>query len=131
MTGFLTIAEYATLHRDGTITLLRMGISKYFGQLPIGVTGFVYVEVPASELQPGTHEIQVHVEGPEAEQIFMAKGMIAIGDPTQIARFHIPLGGEAHAYGSGELRASVGTCEMAMALTFDREERPATAPVVA
>ena len=60
MKGKLTLAEAATAHPDGTISMLRSGINRLRGaSLPIVFKGALVASVIAEASEQGPHELEL------------------------------------------------------------------------
>lgn len=61
----LTLAEYAAANADGTYTLLRGGMSRFWGDLPLQVRGFLALSAEDGEVKSSDDKISLRItKGP-------------------------------------------------------------------
>jgi hypothetical protein len=107
---FMTLCEYASLHKDGTVSLLRCGIEHWeTATLPITLALMAYAELDAAELPPGTHDMALRVTKADGGLLFENQGKVTSGNPGTIGRLVIGFIGEVTSYGPVRVSLILGS----------------------
>jgi hypothetical protein len=109
----LLLCEYATIHVDGTCTIVRGGIETWTAKLPLSLALILFVEVGANALPAGEHDVAVEFLSPQGFALSGARVKLAIGRPEFAARFIVPLSGSVQAFGKCVARVQIGSLPVA------------------
>jgi hypothetical protein len=109
----LLLCEYATIHMDGTCSIVRGGIETWTAKLPLSLALSLFVQVDANTLPSGEHSAAVEFLSPQGFAFSSAIGSFAISRPEFPARFVVPLSGSVQAYGKCVARVQIGALPVA------------------
>jgi hypothetical protein len=121
----LLLCEYATIHKDGTGSIIRGGIETWTAALPLSVSLWLFVQVGANALPGGEHDAAVEYLSPQGLVLTGARLRFAIAQPDFPVRFVVPINASAQAYGKYTARAKIGSLPVAeVALIVSPESAP-------
>jgi hypothetical protein len=78
----LLLGEAATAHPDGTVSILRAGINRVWGQkLPIHLIGALVVKIDAEAAESGEHTVKIRVIDSDGKDVApKLEGSFKVGD---------------------------------------------------
>ena len=83
MKARMTLAEAATGHPDGTLSMLRAGITHTWGQLPVGLQAALAVRIEGEMGDAGPHEFDLRCMDTDGAEVM----------PQLKGQFEVPKGG--------------------------------------
>lgn len=99
MATWITLAEYATVHTDGTVTVVRAGLDHWWPeQLPAEFSSYAYAEIDPAHLGGGEVPVSLQVHAPDGQVVAKIEGTIRV-DKAKSARLVFPVFFAAAAYG--------------------------------
>jgi hypothetical protein len=109
MAIFITVCEYASVHSDGTMTMVRAGNDQWAPpSLPLNFGSFAVVQLEPGSLPAGKHTFSFSVEGPQGIVLASANGDIAITKSDAATRLPIPFQISVQSYGTVKLKFTIG-----------------------
>lgn len=101
--------EYATVHPDGTYTLVRGGIDLWAAAaLPVTLSLSVFVEIPSGTLPPGTYPLTFAMTSASGRKVLEAKAEMNISDPRKTVPIAVSVSAEMDAPGNALLVVRCG-----------------------
>ena len=83
MEVMLIVAQAGARHADGTFTLLRGGITRVWGKLPVNLTGCALLRIVADPAESGPHDWRLCVIDLDGKDVV----------PPVDGKFEVPKGG--------------------------------------
>ncbi len=101
--------EYATVHRDGTFSVVRGGIDVWQAEaLPVSINVSVLVEIPPGTLPAGRHALRFAMSSGAGTRILEASAEMAIPDPSKSVPLAVSLAMTIDAPGTALLIVECG-----------------------
>jgi len=98
---FVTLCEFATVHADGTFSVVRGGIEHWTASaLPFSLTCWLLVSVPPNILPSGQVTFKIVLKLPSGQIVGAVEGLANVREPGSRADYAIPLQTILNEYGA-------------------------------
>ena len=105
----MLLAEYASVHRDGTYSIVRGGIDKWqVKELPADLVGTLFFEIPPDKVQAGSCEMTISARDSQGSNVFEMKGQAEIGQVIGTLRTSVHFVGRVAVAGQMTIEAAIG-----------------------
>jgi hypothetical protein len=104
----LTLCEFATIHADGTFTIVRGGIEHWTTTLPLSMSIAMLVEVSPGTIVPGDYPLTAVLSNATGMAIASVKGVVTVHHAELATRFTLPVQASIQGYGRCDIACSVG-----------------------
>jgi hypothetical protein len=105
----LTLCEFATIHADGTFTIVRGGIEHWTTTLPLSMSIALLVEVSPGTIVPGNHPLMAVLSNATGMAIARVDGLVTVHHAELATRFTLPVQASIQSYGECTIVCSVGS----------------------
>jgi hypothetical protein len=116
---FFTVCEFATVHADGTFSVVRGGIEHWTSAaLPFPLTCWFLVSVPPGHMPASQVTFRIALKLPNDRIIGEVEGLVSVSAPETRADFVIPFQAELNEYGMLKLDIIFGDQRIEKRLEF-------------